>query len=170
RRVTQVTSQFPQSERPKVLHTATPGILVVDGRDSVIDDWIRVAGGINAADVAGLGRPVSMEQVAAWDPDVIIVGTAPNQQSRQAILDDPRWQHITAVKAGKVLVNPSGAYLWDRHSAEAALQVLWAAKQLHPAQFAALDISQETKRFYARFFHYKLTDAELASILSATAP
>lgn len=170
RRVTQVTSQLLQSERPKVLHTATPGILVVDGRDSVIDDWIRVAGGINAADVVGLGRPVSMEQVAAWDPDVIIVGTAPNQQSRQAILDDPRWRQIKAVREGKVFANPSGAYLWDRHSAEAALQVLWAAKTLHPKLFADLDVNAETRRFYSRFFHHELTGPELASIMNATPP
>ena len=32
RRVTQVTSKLQPNERPKVLHTATPGILVVDGR------------------------------------------------------------------------------------------------------------------------------------------
>jgi len=170
RRVTQVTSQLPQSERPKVLHTATPGILVVDGRDSVIDDWIRVAGGVNAADVVGLGRPVSMEQVAAWDPDVIIVGTAPNQRSRQAILDDPRWRQIKAVREGRVFANPSGAYLWDRHSAEAALQVLWAAKTLHPELFANLDVNAETRRFYSRFFHHELTGPELASIMNATAP
>ena len=170
RRVTQVTSQLLQSERPKVLHTATPGILVVDGRDSVIDDWIRAAGGINAADVVGLGRPVSMEQVAAWDPDVIIVGTAPNQQSRQAILDDPRWRQIKAVREGRVFANPSGAYLWDRHSAEAALQVLWAAKTLHPELFANLDVNAETRRFYSRFFHHELSGPELASIMNATPP
>jgi iron complex transport system substrate-binding protein len=170
RRVTEVTSKLPESERPKVLHTATPGILVVDGRQSVIDDWINVAGGVNAADVVGLGRPVTMEQVAAWNPDVIIVGTAPNQQHRQAILDDPRWRQIKAVKEGKVFVNPSGAYLWDRHSAEAALQVLWAAKLLHPALFADLDVNQEAKNFYARFFHHVLTDSELASIMNATPP
>ena len=170
RRITQVTSKLAQSERPRVLHTATPGILVVDGRESVIDDWINVAGGVNAADVVGLGRPVTMEQVAAWNPDVIIVGTAPNQQNRQAILDDPRWRQIKAVREGRVFVNPSGAYLWDRHSAEAALQVLWAAKLLHPAQFADLDVNQETKRFYARFFHHVLTDSELSSIMNATEP
>jgi iron complex transport system substrate-binding protein len=170
RRVTRVTSKMAQSERPKVLHTATPGILVVDGRESVIDDWITVAGGVNAADVVGLGRPVTMEQVAAWNPDVIIVGTAPNQQNRQAILDDPRWSQIKAVKDGKVFANPSGAYLWDRHSAEAALQVLWAAKLLHPAEFKDLDVGAETKRFYANFFHHALTDPELASIMNATAP
>jgi iron complex transport system substrate-binding protein len=169
-RVTQITAKLAQSERPKVLHTATPGILTIDGRRSVIDDWINVAGGVNAADVIGVGRPVTMEQVVVWNPDVIIVGTAPNQQNRQAILDDPRWREIKAVRDGKVFANPSGAYLWDRHSAEAALQVLWAAKLLHPARFANLDVNGETKRFYSRFFHHVLTDAELASILNATAP
>ncbi len=170
RRVTRITDKLPESARPKVLHTATAGILTVDGRESVIDDWIRIAGGVNAADVVGLARPVTMEQVAAWNPDVIIVGTAPNEQNRQAILDDPRWSQIKAVRDGKVLINPSGAYLWDRHSAEAALQVLWAAKQLHPAQFSDIDMSRETKLFYARFFHYNLTDADLTSIMNATAP
>ena len=170
RKITQITNQLPASERPKVLHTASAGILTVDGRHSVIDDWINIAGGVNAADVIGLGRPVSMEQVAAWNPDVIIVGTAPNQQNRQAILDDPRWRQIKAVRDGKVFVNPSGAYLWDRHSAEAALQVLWAAKLLHPKLFADLDVNQETKWFYAKFFHYTLTDAELKSIMNATPP
>jgi DNA-binding NarL/FixJ family response regulator len=49
RRVARVTSKMAQSERPKVLHTATPGILVVDGRESVIDDWITVAGAASTA-------------------------------------------------------------------------------------------------------------------------
>jgi iron complex transport system substrate-binding protein len=170
RKVTQITNKLAPSERPRVLHTATPGILSVDGRRSVIDDWINVAGGVNAADVVGLGRPVTMEQVVVWNPDVIIVGTAPNQQNRQAILDDPRWREIKAVRDGRVFANPSGAYLWDRHSAEAALQVLWAAKLLHAARFADLDVNRETRQFYARFFHHVLNDAELASLMSATAP
>jgi iron complex transport system substrate-binding protein len=170
RRVRAVTDRLPDAERPKVLHTASAGILTVDGRKSLIDDWIEVAGGVNAADVVGLGRPVTMEQVAAWNPDVIIVGSAPNGRNRQAILDDPRWRDIKAVKDGKVFVNPSGAYLWDRHSAEAALQVLWAAKTLHPDRFADLDIEKETKAFYAKYFHHALTDSEFRSIIDATAP
>jgi iron complex transport system substrate-binding protein len=170
RRITQVTSRLSAGQRPRVLHTASAGIFTVDGRQSVIDDWITIAGGINAADVVGLGRPVTMEQIAAWNPDVIIVGTAPNAQSKQQILDDPRWRQIKAVRDGKVFVNPTGAYLWDRHSAEAALQVLWAAKLLHPAQFASLDVNRETRAFYTKFFHYELTDSELSSIMTATAP
>jgi iron complex transport system substrate-binding protein len=170
RRVTSVTSKLKSLELPKVLHTASAGVLTVDGRQSVIDDWITIAGGINAADVVGLARPVTMEQVAAWNPDVIIVGTAPNQQNRQAILDDPRWRQIKAVKDGRVFVNPSGVYLWDRHGAEAALQVLWAAKVLHPAEFADLDMGKETRNFYEKYFHYSLSDDELNSIFHAAPP
>jgi iron complex transport system substrate-binding protein len=136
----------------------------------VIDDWITIAGGVNAATVSGLARPVSMEQVAAWNPDVIIVGTAPNEESRRAILTDPRWSRITAVQTGRVFVNPSGVYLWDRHSAEAALQVLWAAKVLHPDLFRDLDIRKETRAFYARFFGHTLTDAEYQTLMRAVAP
>ena len=170
RRVMAVTSKIPRSDRPKVLHTATGTILTIDGQKTVVDDWINVAGGINAADVVSNARPVTMEQIAAWNPDVIIVGTAPNEANRRAILNDPRWNHIKAVRTGRVYVNPTGVYLWDRHSAEAALQVLWAAKTLHPARFPDLDIRKETKTFYARFFNHTLTDAEYETILRATAP
>lgn len=169
RRVTAVTSRIPRNQRPKVLHTATGTILTVDGVKTVIDDWITVAGGVNASTVVSNARPVSMEQIAAWNPDVIIVGTAPNEENRRAILSDPRWSQITAVKTGRVFVNPSGVYLWDRHSAEAALQVLWAAKTLHPERFKDLDLKKETKAFYAKFFNYMLTDAEYHAIMRATA-
>jgi iron complex transport system substrate-binding protein len=170
RRVTAVTSQIPASERPKVLHTATGTILTIDGVKTVIDDWITVAGGVNAATVVSNARPVSMEQIAAWNPDVIIVGTAPNEENRRAIMSDPRWSHIKAVQTGRVYVNPTGVYLWDRHSAEAALQILWAAKTLHPDRFADLDVRKETKAFYAKFFAHTLSDREYDTIMRATAP
>ena len=170
RRATDVTSKIPRSERPRVLHTATGTTLTIDGVKTVVDEWITVAGGINAADVVSNARPVTMEQIAAWNPDVIIVGTAPNEANRRAILSDPRWSQIKAVRTRRVYVNPTGAYLWDRHSAEAALQVLWAAKTLHPDRFPDLDIRRETKAFYARFFNHTLTDAEYETIMRATAP
>ncbi|HEX5108109.1 MAG TPA: ABC transporter substrate-binding protein [Vicinamibacterales bacterium] len=168
--VTAVTARIPGSERPRVLHTATGTILTIDGVKTVVDDWITVAGGVNAATVVGNARPVSMEQIAAWNPDVIIVGTAPNEANRRAILSDPRWSQIKAVRTGRVYVNPTGVYLWDRHSAEAALQVLWAAKTLHPSRFPDLDLRKETKAFYAKFFNHTLDDAEYETLMRATAP
>jgi iron complex transport system substrate-binding protein len=168
--VQRVISAIPASERVKVLHTASNGIFSVDGRDTLVDDWIRVAGGINAATITGNIRTVGIEQILAWNPDVIIVGNATSDSGRRQILEDPRWREVKAVREGRVYTNPVGAYLWDRHSAESALQVLWAAKTLYPSRFPELDIEKETREFYARFFRYALSPAELRSILEATPP
>jgi iron complex transport system substrate-binding protein len=169
-RVERVTSAIPPAERVKVLHTASNGIFSIDGRDTIVDDWIRVAGGENAATISGNIRIVGIEQILVWNPDVIIVGSSTHDAGRRQILADPRWREVKAVKEGRVYTNPVGAYLWDRHSAESSLQVLWAAKTLYPSRFADLDIEKETREFYARFFHYTLTPVELRSILEATPP
>jgi iron complex transport system substrate-binding protein len=169
-RVRAVTAAIPIEKRPRVLHSMQTGVLAIDGVQSLVDNWINIAGGRNAADVKGLGKLVTMEQVLKWNPDVIICGTAPNAENKQKICSDPQWSGIKAVKEGRVYVNPTGVYLWDRHSAEGALQVLWAAKLLHPESFRDLDLKKETAEFYRRFFHYQLTDGDYASILGATAP
>ena len=170
-RVRAVTASIPLERRPKVLHSMQTGIIAIDGVQSLIDNWINIAGGTNAAfDVKGLGKLVTMEQVLKWNPDVIICGTAPNAENKVKIMTAPQWSGIKAVKNGKVYANPTGVYLWDRHSAEGALQILWAAKLLHPEKFRTLDLKKETKAFYARFFHYKLTDSDFNSIMNATAP
>ena len=49
--------------------------------NTLIDTWINVAGGTNAAgkDVQGNMQQVTFEQIQAWDPDVIIMmGTSYN--------------------------------------------------------------------------------------------
>ena len=111
----------------------------------------------------------NVETIARRSRDLPVLRMTSKPDLR-ANLDDPRWREIKAVKEGRVLVNPTGAYLWDRHSAEAALQVLWAAKMLHPDLFPDLDIKRETFDFYARYFHYALTDGDYRSIMNATAP
>ena len=44
------------------------------------------------------------------------------------------------------------------------------AKTLHPELFRSLDIKRETLDFYAKYFHYALTDDDYASIMNAAAP
>ncbi len=73
RRVTTVTGRLLPDQRPKVLHTASAGILTVTD--------VKASSTIGSPSRAGamqptswvLGRPVTLEQIAAWDPEVIIV-------------------------------------------------------------------------------------------------
>ncbi|MFY9813186.1 MAG: ABC transporter substrate-binding protein [Dehalococcoidales bacterium] len=170
--VTAVTSSIPASQRPTVLHTSQYLVLSTDGAGSLIDAWINYAGGVDVASatVSGNQKAITAEQIAAWNPSIIIVGTAPNQANVQAILNDPQWSSTAAVQNKQVYANPTGVYLWDRYSAEEALQIIWAAKLLWPSKFASIDIVQQTKYFYSTFFHYQLTDADVAAILAGNGP
>lgn len=171
KKIAPVTASIPQAQRPRVLHTLRPTILTVDGVGGLVNDWITNSGGVNAAvEIPGNSGTATMEQIIKWNPDVIICGTEPNTENAQKILTDPQWSGIKAVKDKRVYVNPTGVYLWDRHSGEGALQVLWAAKLLYPDRFQDIDIKKESKEFYSRFFHYNLTDSDFDSIMNATAP
>lgn len=172
--VTDVTSQIPKENRPKVLHLTSLSPNIVDGGNTIIDAWIQAAGGINAAaEVDGSFKEVSMEQILNWNPDVIILGTGNSglgSKNADLIKTDPQWQKINAVKNGKVYVNPNGAFMWDRYGAEEALEIQWAAKTLNPDKFASLDMNQVTKEFYKTFLNYSLTDDETNRILTCQNP
>lgn len=168
-KVSRVLATIPAGHRPTVLHVMGVSPIRVDAGGSIIDAWIQAAGGVNAATGAfGVMSTVSIEQVLKWNPDVIIVGTT--EQDREAILNSAPWRRIKAVQEGRVYVNPKGVYSWDRHDAEEALQIQWAAKTLYPNKFPSLDIVTETKEFYRRFFSYNLTDDEVRDILVPRSP
>lgn len=159
---------LPEAAKPRVYYASVLP-LYTEGAESMVNAWIEAAGGVNVAAQAGLHGDgmVHLEDLLAWNPDVIVTLDA---VQRQAILADPRWRRIKAVRDGRVLVNPKGINAWCTRAAEAALQVLWAAKVFHPERFADLDLDRETRRFYAEFYGYALTDDELARVLQGRPP
>ncbi len=171
------TSTLPDNRKPRVLHVVQLDPLTIDGGHSLIDAWIRAAGGINVAEaVHGSLKVTSKEQLLAWNPDVVIFGAsslhdlAKRKATLKGLETDPMWSNVKAVKDHKLYVNPDGAYLWDRYSAETALQVQWAAKLLHPNHFKDLDMAAETRSFYHDFLNYDLSDTEVSEILQGVPP
>ncbi|WP_261553562.1 ABC transporter substrate-binding protein [Frankia tisae] len=170
------TAPIPADKRPKVLHVQSLNPLTVDGTNTIIDQWITLAGGRNAAQVSGNGKAVTQETIASWNPDVIvfagstITGTDTAQQTLAKLAADPFWGNQPAIRNKRAHINPTGAFLWDRYGVEEALQVEWAAKTLNPDLFTGLDIVQETRTFYHDFLHYDLTNAEATRIVNAQDP
>lgn len=168
-------ASLPANQRPSVVHIASYPPLVVDGGPSVIGEWIKLAGGTDAASaLKGVHVSVSVEQLLQWNPDVLIVETPGGDQglaanSAQSVIDAlskaPGWQQLKAVKTHRVYLNPQGLGPWDRYGPEEALQIQWIAKTLHPELFKDLDIRAEARFFYQSFFGYALTQAELDQIL-----
>ncbi|WP_298625937.1 ABC transporter substrate-binding protein [uncultured Senegalimassilia sp.] len=164
------TDKLADSERVSVMHGNSVYTLTIDGTDTIIDDWIKAAGGKNAVTESTKGNAsakFTLEQVVAWNPDVIITGKADEVDK---ILNDPNWASINAVKNKKVFVNPKGVFGWDRYGVEELLQIQWAAATLHPELFSDLDINAKVKDFYKTYLNYELTDSDVELILAAKNP
>ena len=165
------TSKIAQNERPKVLHIAEgKNLFKIDGSNTIIDEWISVAGGINAVQAKGNMLEINAEEIPNINPDVIIIGRAKSPDAIEKIYENKVYAGTNAVKNKKVFVNPAGVFSWDRYGAEGALQILWAAKTLHPELFKDIDIAAETKKFYKEFLHYDLSNNEVNYILNGLDP
>jgi iron complex transport system substrate-binding protein len=166
-RVTSVTSTLSESNKPNVYYIRGPEILTTHGKYSNTRWYVEMAGGnMLSKDLEPTIASVDVEQVITWDPDIIMMGRL---ASTDPVVNDPAWSEITAVKTGKVYVNPDGVFYWD-YGSEGALFLLYLAKTFHPDKFTDIDMVKELKDYYADFYGYKLTDDEAEKILKHLVP
>lgn len=164
------TASVAEDKKVSVAHGSSVYELNFDGGNTIIDEWIKLSGGVNAAakEVEGNLKNISLEQVMAWNPDVLITGGPQSEVDK--IMTDPAWAELSAVKNKKVYTNPKGAFAWDRYGVDAALQPQWCAQILYPELFADFSIKDEVKKFYSTFLGYKLSDEEAQMILNNESP
>lgn len=121
------------------------------------DAFITAAGGVNVARDLAVRGAVSAEQIHVWNPEVIVTST--NQGTRTSaasIRAEPAYRQVKAVAGGQVHTAPIGGFWWDRPSPEAILGILWLSKILYPERMADVDLAQETRLFFERFYGYAL--------------
>jgi iron complex transport system substrate-binding protein len=121
------------------------------------DAFIAAAGGVNVAHDLESRGIVSAEQIRLWNPDVIVTST--NEGSRTAaasIRTGAAYRQVKAVAGGQVHDAPIGGFWWDRPSPEAILGILWLSKILYPDRMKDVDLEQETRLFFEKFYGYAL--------------
>lgn len=157
RLVSERLASLPPQQRVRA-YMANPA-LTTYGSGKYTGLMMAHAGALNvaAASVQGF-KQVSMEQVIAWNPQVIFV------QDRypavvQEIEQDARWRPIAAVQQHRVLLMPAYAKAWGYPMPEAiGLGELWMAKQLYPERFRDIDMQQQADRWYQRFYRTRYID------------
>lgn len=165
---------IPENERLVVFNGFDSSHLVTYGYGSYMEERIEAAGCLNAAsDVSTLGQregihagldQVSMEQVIAWNPDIIIIDYG---QPEDQLYKDSRWATISAIQNKRVYRLPSSVFIWNRPSAESAvLYPLWLATIAYPERFEDINIRNEIKRFYSEIFEYNLSEEQVDLIMS----
>ncbi|MDR3324190.1 MAG: ABC transporter substrate-binding protein [Zoogloeaceae bacterium] len=168
-KVERILARIPAEKRLKIYHALNEP-LTTSGRPSLNQDWMEMGGAINiaehwfegAANAVNTTGKVSMEAIVAANPDVIVTLRAADAAF---IRRDPRWKNLNAVRNGRVYANPKGMYWWCRETPEEALQFLWLAKTLYPEAATEIDMKQETRAFYKRFYGYELSAADVAEFL-----
>lgn len=160
----------PDDQRVKVLHiVSASNLIMVDGPNTIVDEWIKLAGGVNAVQSEGNRIELTMEEILAADPDVIIIGSS-TTDAVEALKADPAYSGLKCVQEGRVYANPAGVFSWDRYSGEEALQVLWAAKFFNPDKFEDIDMVAKTQEFYKTYYGYDLSKENAERMLVGLDP
>lgn len=168
--VKEITDTVHEEDRTTIVHGSTLYEMGVDGKNTIIDEWINYSGGINlaASDIDGNLKTMTLEQLLVWDPDVLITGR--DETEVEKIMTDEGWKNLKAVKNNRVYANPRGVFAWDRYGFEEALQFQWCAKILYPELFEYLDIKKELIKFYKDFLGYNLSESDAEKILKHQDP
>ena len=160
--ITEVTSEIPEDEKPKV-YLAMWTYSGTITRTPTCYDPLDLADGINVAKGAGFGgysAEVSKEQIIAWNPDIILLGTClPGPPGRNPkydsvgtvdVLSDPELQTINAVKDRIVYYTKGYGYGWD--PATGITETFYFAKLFHPDKFTDLDVDKEGNEILEKFY------------------
>lgn len=157
---------LPAGQRPRVLFlTRYHGGLQVAGQGMNFGDDIGLAGGINVAGGTVGSAPVSREQIAAWAPDVILLGNADPRMVPDDIRRDPLLAATPAVRRGRVYKSPRGGFRWDPPSQETPLNWRWLGALLHPERFTAQDLRQRMPATFLDLYGKTISEADIDAIL-----
>lgn len=154
--------ELPTDARQRILFTGTEPLRVASG-EMYQTDIIESAGGVSvSADLSGYWNDINLEQVAIWDPDLIIVPPY-GGASVEAITESSEWQILQAVQEGQVFRMPKLVVPWDTPAPDSVLGIIWMAELINPDQ---LDLScrTETEFFYNTFYNYAISGDEIAAI------
>jgi iron complex transport system substrate-binding protein len=159
-------------DRIAVYYAEGPKGLQTEPEGSTRTEVLELVGGKNVASVSAqssYGRiEVSLEQVLAWHPVTILVGSDPTGETDvyKAILSSPEWATVPAVINRQVYQNPHGPFDWfDRpQSVNRVMGVRWLGQLLYPDVFT-YDLKAEAKEFYKTFYYTDLNEDQLSRLL-----
>ncbi|HEJ9627474.1 TPA: ABC transporter substrate-binding protein [Proteus mirabilis] len=149
--VSQRLQDIPKEQRVRA-YMANPD-LTTYGSGKYTGLMMEHAGAFNVAASTVKGyKQVSLEQVIAWDPEVIFIQDR-YPQVVDEIKQDTRWQVISAVKNNRIYLMPEYAKAWGFPMPEAmAIGELWMAKKLYPEKFSDIDIQKAANDWYQKFY------------------
>ena len=151
---------LPQSNSEKVkalwIFRNVKGKLMVAGKssfDAYAESYFEKAGIINVANEIQGTAEVNMEQIQAWNPDMIFVFQGvPAGAYLKNNIEGQDWSMIKAFQEKKIYDIPKTTYSW-------------LGSKAYPEKFTNEDFIKEFKDYYTRVYSISLTDQDIKAIL-----
>lgn len=165
------TANLEESLKPRALtlFRHSDKEIIVTGSNFFGDFWLRSTGAINAAAELEANKKVNMEQIYAWNPDIIYItnfSASMPEDFYNNTISGQDWSRVKAVQNKKVYKAPLGHYRWYPPSSDAPLMLLWMAQKNQPELFNDLDFIAALRAYFVRFHDYHLSDEEVYAILN----
>lgn len=145
-------ARVPPDRRPRVYQARGPRGLETGLGGSINVEAMEIVSGRNVAGGQRGGLTVvSLEQVLAWDPEVIVTI---DRTFAAAVRTDRAWAGVSAVRSGRVHHAPGLPFGWidSPPSVNRLIGLRWLGKVLYPEQFPE-DLTDTVRAFYTRFYH-----------------
>jgi iron complex transport system substrate-binding protein len=165
RTISQRVADIAPDDRPRVYYARGPRGLETALGGSINVETIEFLGARNVAGArrGGLAQ-VSLEQVVAWNPEVIITI---DRDFAAGVAQDPTWRSVAAVGAGRVHLAPKLPFGWVDFppSINRLIGLWWLAKIFYSARFSE-NMPALMREFYGTFYHVTPTDDQIAHVLA----
>lgn len=170
--VQDVMASIPEEERANLLY-----ILGEDGTNvlgkgvfqaQVVDMCADNLAVMDNASNQGQGSETSLEQIALWNPDIIVFASG---SIYGTVADDPAWDGIAAIDNGNYYEAPGTPYNWLNYppTVNQVMGMQWLPRLLYPDKFDD-SIADVTKSYYSTFYGYDLSDEELDELIANAVP
>ena len=165
-KIATATQGLSEEQRPSVLYMGRSlSDITASGAPNSYQNWsINLAGGRNAAAELQGNQSINREQIAQWNPDVILLNSFEPELDVSWVYDDPILSLTKAAQEKRVYKMPLGGYRWDPPSQESPLTWMWLAELLHPDLFD-YDLRAEMRDAYKVLYDYALTDRDIDGII-----
>lgn len=174
--ITAITSLIAREHRPTVFYqtyqSSSDGnfVLNICGNKAYQHGLIEKAGGINLGEnYPVIWQSVDKELILYWEPDVMFIRPPVRAKKNLTIKDlesNPVLNKLMLFKNKRFYIAPDGEFSSTVNAPEGIIGLQFMAKKLHPAKFAWLNLENEVKEFYSKWYNYRLSDQEVNQILN----
>jgi iron complex transport system substrate-binding protein len=170
RTLEQGLAKIPAADRPRVYYGRGPHGLETGLGGSINVEVLEAVGATNVAAELGEGGlvNVSVPQVAAWNPDVILAATP---RFARIAKRERSWAEIAAVRSDRVYATPMLPFGWFEAppGINRLIGIRWLETLFYPTVFQG-DLRADVATFFKRFYQVDLTQTQLDDLLKDAAP